>query len=283
MIQKQIIHISQKSGQDIASGYEDNPCHDYFDKKPEICNETIEFDLVIFDESILFRIDIEPKMIKLSEVVSLAYEISSNISSIVQSKYFNKGKTIPCKKGCSACCNYLVPLSIPEAFYLRNLVIALPEDRRKTIFNSFLESAKSILHTESKDLNLMTLQQLSKWYFEQNLSCPFLSNNTCSIYEERPIACREYLVTGSPSLCNPAQEKHPQKTYLPVSITECLAKLSAELKHSEIEAIMMPLALLWAEDNLDGDMETWPSIELVSRLCEIIKETIEINYSVPLN
>ena len=34
------------------------------------------------------------------------------------------GATIPCGEGCSACCNYLVPLAVPEVFRLREEMAA---------------------------------------------------------------------------------------------------------------------------------------------------------------
>lgn len=141
MVFKQIIQISQIPGQEIDSGYEDIPYTADFDGKCKIQKETIEFSLEIFDEPVLFRIDVIPGMIKLSEIVPLARELSSQISTIIQTKETNTGICIPCRKGCSACCNYLVPLSIPEAFQLRNEVLAMPENIRRAVFNLFLASA----------------------------------------------------------------------------------------------------------------------------------------------
>lgn len=125
----------------------------------------------------------------------------------------------------------------------------------------------------------MELDQLSKWYSQLNLTCPFLSDNICGIYDKRPIACREHLVTNTNLFCNPFQQNDFNKIDLPVSILECLGKLSSELRHTEVEAIMMPLALLWAEENLDSDRDIWPSIDIVRRLTEIIKESFEESYS----
>jgi hypothetical protein len=79
--------------------------------------------------------------------------------------------------------------------------------------------------------------------------------------------------------CNPSLEKDFQKINLPVSILESLGKLSAELKQTDLEAIMMPLALLWAQDNSDRDKETWPYAEVVKRFTEIIKESSVVSYS----
>ncbi len=276
MVYKEVIRISHIFGQDIVSCRNDALSADDTDKKCELCKETVEFNLIIFGKPVNFIIDVVPKMIKLSEIVPLAYEMASIISDILLAKSINEGITVPCRKGCAACCNYLVPLSIPEAFNLRETVLALPESRRNSIFNSFLKSAKSILQNEKEDLYSMELDRLSRWYSQMNLTCPFLSDNACGIYDKRPVACREHLVTGTKLFCNPAQQNDFHKIDLPVSILECLGKLSAELKNTDIEAIMMPLALLWTQENPDSDIETWPSVEVVRRFTEIIKESSEI-------
>ncbi|MBN2588262.1 MAG: YkgJ family cysteine cluster protein [Sedimentisphaerales bacterium] len=282
MTYKEVIHISQIQDQDIVSRHKDNISTGNFDKNYNTCKEIIEFELEILGETVLFSIYLIPKMIKLSEIVPIAYEISSKISTIIQEKNINEGITIPCRKGCATCCNYLVPLSIPEAFYLRETVLSLPENTGNSVFYSFLTSAKCILNKKSEDLYSMELDQLSRWYSKLNLTCPFLSDNACSIYDKRPIACREHLVTGTNLFCKPSQEEESQKIELPVSILECLGKLSAELKQTDIEAIMMPLALVWTQDNPDSDIETWPSVEIIRRFTEIIKESCEIPCSASL-
>ncbi len=277
MIYTEVINISNIPGLDIDYRHNDNLSTENFDKRSELNKKTIEFDMEIFGETVLFRINVVPRMIKLSEIVPLAYEIASIISNIILKRSTKEGLVIPCQKGCAACCNYLVPLSIPEAFHLRRIVLGLSEHRRNTIFNSFLVSAKCILNNQTQYVQSMGMDELSMWYTQLNLRCPFLSDNICSIYDKRPIACREHLVTDSNYFCNPNQEIDFNKIVLPVGILECLGVLNAELKNTDIEAIMMPLALLWAQDNPGGDNETWPSVEIVRRFTEIIKKSSEIS------
>jgi len=50
-------------------------------------------------------------------------------------------------------------------------------------------------------------QQAGLKYFALGIACPFLEEESCSIYEERPMRCREYLVTSPAEHCrNPAPE-----------------------------------------------------------------------------
>ena len=212
-------------------------------------------------------------MIRLSELVPLARNISTQISLIIQRKLREENIAIPCRKGCNTCCSYLVPLSIPEAFRLREEVLSLAEDKRKQILSLSLSSAKEILKNSPSGINLMDLSQLSHWYSNLGLECPFLENSICSNYQQRPIACREYLAMDSNLPCNPQNEDNYNKVILPVSILECLGKLYAEFENENVEAIMLPLALPWAQENLDRDMKKWPAKETISRFIEIIKES----------
>jgi hypothetical protein len=57
-----------------------------------------------------------------------------------------------------------------------------------------------------------------------------------------------------------------------VSILEALGQLTAELEQSDIEAVMLPLAFAWAQENLHRAERTWPAVEMVKRFVEIMQE-----------
>ncbi len=246
----------------------------------EIHKKTLELKLNLFDEQVSIKIDVLPKMIKLSDIVPLARELSSKISNIIRTKLSDTGVTIPCRKGCDACCSYLVPLSVPEAFRLREEILDIPETGRKEILDLFLDGARRILKEKSELSNLLEINNLSDWYSDLELVCPFLSNNICSKYNNRPIACREYLVTGTELLCKPGQQGDFHKVDLPVSILECLGKLCSELEQTDIEAIMMPLALPWSEENLVRNEKTRPAPEVVEHLIKIVEESESKSYTI---
>ncbi len=117
------------------------------------------------------------------------------------------GKTISCRKGCGACCRQLVPISRTEGERLLDLVEAMPRERRGEIKRRFA-AAEAILEPagfarpEGK-----TDRELSTSYFALGVPCPFLEDESCSIHAERPLVCREYLVTSPAMLCaGPVQE-----------------------------------------------------------------------------
>jgi hypothetical protein len=118
------------------------------------------------------------------------------------------------------------------------------------------------------------LDNLGKWYGHLQLSCPLLDENLCSMYAERPTACREHIVTASSSLCQLESSDNPNVVQMPVSINEALGQLAAELEGTEVEAVMLPLSVPWAEDNLARSKRRWPTVMMVEKFFGIVKALV---------
>ncbi len=119
------------------------------------------------------------------------------------------GKPVSCRKGCGACCRQLVPVSDVEAHALRALVDAMPAERKARVEARFSAAAETLQAAGLKEflLNPRRLptddsQGLGFRYFEQRLDCPFLEDEACSIHPDRPLVCREYLVTSPAANCS---------------------------------------------------------------------------------
>ena len=249
--------------------------HNYGDDVKTIC-----FELDIFGRPTHFGISITQKQARLSDITPLARALSTKLAIMVLDRLRSNSEFVPCCKGCSACCNYLIPLSVPEAFRLREEIFALPAEQCRTVFQSCLDTAKIILDekpkifevNESAETNCqIQINQLSKWYASLKLACPLLSNNLCTSYEHRPVACREYIVTGSALLCEDEWSDESQTVQIPISFLDCLGELAAKLEQSDIEAVMLPLALPWVQENLERGERTWPAVTMVECFVEILQ------------
>ncbi len=117
------------------------------------------------------------------------------------------GKAISCRKGCGACCRQLVPVSRTEGERLLQLVEAMPDERRETLKARFAAAEAAIEAAGLKERQGRSDRELSTAYFALGVPCPFLEDESCSIHPERPLVCREYLVTSPAELCaGPKQE-----------------------------------------------------------------------------
>jgi Fe-S-cluster containining protein len=186
---------------------------------------------------------------------SLADVVVGTVAEAVEAS----GERISCKAGCGACCRQLVPISEVEARRIRDLVESLPEPRRSQIRQRFAEARRKLeaagllaplLHPERiKNADRLPL---GLNYFHQQIPCPFLENESCSIHPDRPIACREYLVTSPAEHCaNPSAET-VRCVKMPRSIWALLARFdpvdpSAEL----LRWVPLIVAPEWADAHPD--------------------------------
>ena len=242
--------------------------------------EILRFKLDIAGEPMSFAVQIARRNIRLSDIVPLARALSNRLCLATLHKLRAEGSEIPCRKGCPACCSYLVPLSVPEVFRLREDVSALPAEQGKAILHACLNAAGKILektpdNPASGNLHEINDRQatnrIGTWYAGLDLPCPFLSEGACISYEERPIACREHTVKGSAARCAAGGTSEASVVRMPLSVLECLGRLCAELEQREVEAVILPLALPWALKNHDRSQQTWPARTMVERFIEILQ------------
>jgi len=117
------------------------------------------------------------------------------------------GREISCRKGCGACCRQLVPISRTEGEALLALVEAMPTERREAVRARFAQAEAAIAKAGLAERGARSDREMSVAYFALAIACPFLEDESCSIHAERPLVCREYLVTSPAELCaGPAQE-----------------------------------------------------------------------------
>jgi Fe-S-cluster containining protein len=85
-----------------------------------------------------------------------------------------------CKRGCSYCCSLgEYPLSRIEFEYLKEAIPSLSDENKKIVFSRIKKLNKLAQKSKNKDKR-----------FEH--CCPFLINNECCIYSNRPIICRTF-------------------------------------------------------------------------------------------
>jgi Fe-S-cluster containining protein len=173
------------------------------------------------------------------------------------------GKEITCKAGCGACCRQLVPISQTEARMLAFLVRDMPEPRRSIIVNRFRDAQKKLQDAGMWDI----LSNRANWapddirrqglgYFHLGIPCPFLEDEACSIHPDRPLSCREYLVTSDPSHCAAIRGESIEQVPLALKVSAAMNRMSP-MKEGAIFYPWVPLVQIfeWMTANPDPPAE----------------------------
>jgi hypothetical protein len=103
-------------------------------------------------------------------------------------------------------------------------------------------------------------------YFNQQIACPFLEEESCSIYEERPITCREYLVTSPPEHCAVPAENKVRRIQMPLRVFNAVARWHASpTGHFKEKWVPLILAPEWARTHSEEPSAS-SAVELLSEL-----------------
>jgi len=164
-----------------------------------------------------------------------------------------EGLSVSCARGCGACCRQLVPISPAEALEIARLVEDLPEPRRSVIAARFVKAREAIAEAGLAPLLLdpesfpdATVQALGLDYFRLGIACPFLEDEACSIYADRPISCREYLVSSPAEHCGRPSANTIRTIEPPSKVWIALARLDEDPARRFIPWVPLSLAPEWA-------------------------------------
>jgi Fe-S-cluster containining protein len=111
----------------------------------------------------------------------------------------------------------------------------MPESRQSQIRQRFAESQAVFADAgleesfkEMTNLNKESRRDIGVKYFSLGLDCPFLEDKRCSIYSDRPLECRKYLVTSDPEHSKQLSAKEIKHIASKLRLTAALTKQSQE-------------------------------------------------------
>lgn len=161
---------------------------------------------------------------------------------------------VSCKKGCGACCRQMVLISEVEARAIRILIEALPAPRRTEIMTRFAEARRRLVEANLLERLLSPERwtpdeytKLAGRYFREGIACPFLEDESCSIYTERPVTCREYLVTSPPEHCAKPVTDEVVRLRIPLPVFNAVARMEVPgSAHHRERCVPLVVAPEWA-------------------------------------
>jgi Fe-S-cluster containining protein len=226
-------------------------------------------------------LDVPTGFVPITSIVPLTRRLGEEILKLEEHRSRTSGHAVSCRMGCAACCRMLVPLSPPEAFSLLEYVEQLPDERRAALERK-LEASKATLAAHGLLDPLQTvadaetpvpdekLEPINRAYYALRHPCPFLEHEMCSIYEARPAACRELLVTSPAQLCDDLVENAVEPVPVSVRIGTVLGLVWAGASGTAPRLIPLPLALDWAKRHREAAKKQWAGSDLIDRMLDTL-------------
>lgn len=206
------------------------------------------------------------------ELLPVLQGFDNAIIKLAEADAAAQGKTISCKAGCGACCRQLVPISEPEARHVAQVVEDLPEPRRTEIVGRFnaalarleetgmLAKAAALPTSTDKRFNSDTGLE----YFRMGIACPFLEDESCSIHPDRPLSCREFLVTSPAENCQRPDALPTAHLRLPWQLSHVVYE-SRDGEPAPPRWMPLVTALRWNEEHGSEPQGRAPGPELLQR------------------
>lgn len=231
----------------------------------------LRIELQVLGERIAVEAPQPPPRVRMDEVLPLLYDIDNRAIDLAVKRVEAEGKHISCQKGCSVCCrSQPVPITPPEVFALSRLVSNMPEPRRQSITQRFTSNAEAlrdaglfeVLIRDEPLASKDEAREVAQRYFALRLTCPFLENDACGIYEDRPFVCRQYLVTSPAELCADPFNNPVEPVPVPLRPATAMLAVGEKLLGSPQHSVPLTLALEYARRHTDSLTRTFPAEEV---------------------
>jgi Fe-S-cluster containining protein len=180
----------------------------------------------------------------------LLQALASQVSGRAAEAAAVAGRPVSCAKGCGACCRQLVAISLVEARALARLVEAMPQPRQDEVRRRFAAaltrlSERGVLTRDYVDaapefpLAETPQQRLAAAWFSLQVACPFLEDESCGIYPDRPLVCREHQVTSPAAACSRLFREPVDRIELPQRLGAALARTATQV--ASVSTATIPL------------------------------------------
>jgi Fe-S-cluster containining protein len=231
----------------------------------------------VWDDQVEMEMTLPAPPTRLESLLPVIQRVADGLVDLAAERAGTEGRTVSCAKGCGACCRQIVPISEVEARRIGRLVEELPEPRRTQVRARFerarerlaeagllpkLERRESFVESEVLEFGIT--------YFRLGIPCPFLEEESCSIHADRPISCREYLVTSPAVNCADPKPGTIEKVEMPAKLWIALARSDSRTPAARIVPwVPLILAPEWASAHPDTS-DVRPVEELIRGVFEAL-------------
>lgn len=227
-----------------------------YDGPVDAAADNLPFELTLRagTEELKLRGSVPPGPLALADMVPMLQDLDDVVVAAAVREMDARGERISCGPGCGVCCRQLVPISEAEALYLARVVEAMPKKRRARVRERFAAAVASLdeaglvdrLRESAEVATVEDLRDIGFDYFYLGIPCPFLERESCSIHPDRPLVCREYLVTSPPSGCAGPSAKTVTRVVIPNKVSAFLGTFSDGSRPEKVRWMPLVAALQWA-------------------------------------
>lgn len=226
---------------------------------------SVRLTLTIFDRRVDLTLPLPPGEVELTAMIPALQALTDVTGRVATQVCAERGQPLSCKAGCGVCCRQLVPVSACEAWYLRRAVEDLPAERRDRIERRCREAMDGFVRaglpgdvTHWASLDREKSASLGRRCFALGIACPFLEEESCSMYPHRPLVCREVLVVSPAENCQGRPGQQVDRLVLPGQLSRALYRLS-HLGEGKVWWVPLVAALDWARQHEPpADLRTGP-------------------------
>jgi len=248
--------------------------------------ETANIHLQVLGEQHVFPVEFPLGEQTVGAMLPVARKLSYELTTIALKSACQDGRTVSCRAGCGACCRQLVAISLVEAQTLADVVAAMPAERQAVIRRRFaaaierLEAVGMLDAAEEHGNRLLrttrdepSVSDVARRYFRQQIACPFLEDESCSIHPERPLVCREYHVTSPAADCARLYQTPIDSVLSPIRMGDVMTEVTHKVSGAPLGAIPLVLSLEWSAAHPEIRERTADGLELLQTLmAEIDKQ-----------
>lgn len=253
-------------------------------------SERFEISLNTSAGQITTAVDVPTGFVPITSIVPLMRRLGEEVQALEVARAGEQGRVPSCQKGCAACCRMLVPLSAPEAFAVREWVRSRSVEQQARIIARFTETKARLLSKgiwqplsalcgASDPWSDEALDEMNRRYYALRLACPFLEEERCTIYDERPAACRELLVTSPADQCEDLIANPVNTIPAPMRVSTILGLLWQDVTSTSTRLIPLPLVLDWAEDHTRENTRKWKGTQLFDQALDKVWRFLSHSFS----
>ena len=211
--------------------------------------------------------------VTIAEYVPEMQALDDAIIQLAVERQDRVGEPISCGRGCDACCRHLVPVSPAEAVHLTEVIAALPLERQaelKARLAAVNEAMERIGLAQRIREGYRQPEEAHEWvsdYFALQIPCPFLEGGACSIYADRPFACREYMVTSPPAECAAYATDRLEKVFVPIHMRAVMERVCVQAG-ADRKVLPLTWSLDWVAAHPEIAQATFPGVPVITALLQ---------------